>query len=91
MGHTAGNHAGQVNAAEELFLIGLLGQQPLKLPGAGDPAAEGVDGVAFGLAGSAQDKQVFPGQQGDGDKLYQFLPLGHLGVDVGNYGQHLVS
>ena len=89
--HAAGEQAGQVNAPEKLFLIGLLGQQALKLPGPGDPGAELVDGVALGLAGRAQDEQVLSGEQGDGDGLHQLLPLRHLAVHVGHHGQHTVT
>ena len=63
----AGNQAGQVRAAEKLLLVGLLGQQALKLPRAGDSAAEAVDDKTLGLPGVTQDKEVFPGEQGDGD------------------------
>ena len=89
--HGAGEQAGQIDTPEKLFLIGLLREQALELPGPGDPGTELVDGVALGLAGRAQDEQVLPGEQGDGDGLHQFLPFRHLGVHIGHDGQHSVT
>ena len=90
LGHLSGDQSGQVHAPEKLFFVRLLGEQALKLPGAGDPGAEAVDGVALGLTGRAQDKQVFAGEQGDGDHLHQLRPLGHIPVDLRHDGEHFV-
>ena len=52
---------------------------------------EQVDGIALGLTGFTQDKQVFAGQQGDGDHLHQFLTLGNAAVHISDHGEHFVS
>ena len=90
-GHTAGDQAGEINAAKQLLLIGLLGEQPLKLPRAGNAAAESVDRVALGLSRLTQDEQVLPGEQGNGDTLHQFLTLRNPGVHISNNRQHTVQ
>ena len=89
--HAAGYQAGQVDAAKKLILIGLLGKQPFKLPRTGDPLAEQVDGQTLGLTGLAEDEQVIPCQQRNGDQLDQFFTLCHLAVDVLHHGQHFIS
>ena len=89
--HSAGDQAGQIDAAKQLILVGLFGQEPFNLPGAGDAPAEPVDGMAFGLPGLAQDKQVVSGQQGNGDEFNEFFPFGDLLIDFGHEGQQFLS
>ena len=89
--HAAGYQAGQVDAAKKLILIGLLGEQPFKLPRTGDPLAEQVDGQTLGLTGLAENEQVIPRQQRNGNQLNQLFTLRHLTVDILHYGQHFIS
>ena len=89
--HAAGYQAGQVDAAKKLILIGLLGKQPFKLPCPGDPLAEQVDGQTLGLTGLAENEQVIPRQQRNGNQLDQFFTFHHLTVDLLHHGQHFIS
>lgn len=89
--HAAGYQAGKVDATKKLILIGLLGEQPFKLPRTGDPLAEQVDGQTLGLTGLAEDEQVVSRQQRNGDQLNQLFTLRHLTVDILHYGQHFIS
>ena len=89
--HAARYQAGQINATKKLILIGLLGEQPFKLPCTGNALSEQVDGQALGLTGLAEDEQVIPRQQRNGDQLNQFFALRHLTVDILHYGQHFIS
>ena len=88
---TARNQAGQIDPPEKLFLIGLLGQQPLKLSCAGNVLAEQVDGIALGLAGVTQNKQVLSGQQRNGDQLNEFRPLSYGRVHISDHRHHLFA
>ena len=58
--------------------------------GARDMGAEQVDGLGFRLAGFAEYKQVFPGEQGQGNGMYQFLPFGQFFAYLVDQGIHLV-
>ena len=89
--HRARQQTRKINTAEKLFFIALLGKKPLKLPRTGDVPAEQVDGIALGLSRLTQNKQVFSRQQGNGDHLHQFLPLGHAIIGIRNDRQHLIS
>ena len=89
--HAAGYQAGKVDATKKLILIGLLGEQPFKLPRTGDPLAEQVDGQTLGLTGLAENEQVIPRQQCNGNQLDQFFTFHHLTVDILHHGQHFIS
>ena len=89
--HRARQQTRKINTAEKLFFIALLGKKPLKLPRTGDVPTEQVDGIALGLSRLTQNKQVFSRQQGNGDHLHQFLPLGHAIIGIRNDRQHLIS
>ena len=52
--------------------------------------AEQVDGLGFCLAGFAEDKQIFPGEQGQGDGMYQLVPFSQFAAYLFNQGVHLV-
>ena len=56
-----------------------------------DAAAESVDRVALCLTGIAQDKQVLPRQERNGNQLDQFFTLGNRGIYIGHDSQHFIS
>ena len=89
--HRAGDQAGKIESSEKLFFVRLLGKEPFKLLRACDAAAESVDRVALGLTGIAQDKQVLPRQERNGNQLDQFFTLGNGAIYVGHDSQHFIS
>ena len=89
--HGAGDQTGKVEPSKELFFIRLLGKQAFKLLRVRDTAAKGVDRVALGLTGIAQDKQVLPRQKGNGNEFDQFFTLGNRGIYIGHNSQHFIS
>ena len=58
--------------------------------GVRDMGAEQVDGLGFCLAGFAKYKQILPGEQSQGDGMYQFLPFGQFTAHLFNQGVHLI-
>ena len=53
--------------------------------------AEKVDGIALGLTGFTQNKQVLAGQQGNGDHLHQLLALGNAAVHIVDHSEHFIA
>ena len=89
--HGAGDQTGKVEPSEYLFFVRLLGKEPFKLLRTRDAAAESIDRVALGLTGIAQDKQVLPRQERNGNQLDQFFTLGNRGIYIGHDSQHFIS
>ena len=56
-----------------------------------DAAAESVDRIALGLSGIAQDKQVLPRQERNGNQLDQFFTLGNRSIYIGHDSQHFIA
>ena len=89
--HRARDQAGKIEPSKELFFVRLLGKQALKLLRARDAAAESVDRVALCLSGIAQNKQVLPRQERNGDQLDQFFTLGNGAIYVSHDSQHFIA
>ena len=89
--HGAGDQAGKIESSEKLFFVRLLGKEPFELLRTRDAAAECVDRVALGLSGVAQNKQVLPRQERNGNQLDQFFTLGNGAIYVGHDSQHFIS
>ena len=89
--HGAGDQAGKIKPPKELFFIRLLGKEPFKLLRTCDAAAESIDRVALGLTGIAQNKQVLPRQERNGNQFDQFFTLGNRGIYIGHNSQHFIS
>ena len=54
-------------------------------------ATECVDCIALCLTGIAQDKQVLPRQERNGNEFDQFFTLGNRGIYIGHNSQHFIS
>ena len=89
--HRAGDQAGKIESSEKLFFVRLLGKEPFKLLRTRDAAAESIDRVALSLTGIAQNKQVLPRQERNGNQLDQFFTLGNGAIYVSHDSQHFVS
>ena len=83
--------AGEIEPPEKLFFVRLLGKEPFKLLRTRDAAAKSVDRVALCLSGIAQDKQVLPRQERNGNQLDQFFTLGNGAIYVGHDSQHFIA
>ena len=89
--HRAGDQTRKAEPSKELFFIRLLGKQAFKLLRARDTAAKGVDRVALGLTGIAQNKQVLPRQERNGNQFDQFFTFCDGSIHVGHDSQHFIS
>ena len=89
--HGAGDQAGKIESSEKLFFVRLLGKEPFKLLRTRDAAAESIDRVALGLTGFAQNKQVLPRQECNGNEFDQFFTLGNRSIYIGHNSQHFIS
>ena len=89
--HGAGDQTGKIEPSKELFFIRLFGKEPFKLLRTRDAAAESVDRVALSLTGIAQNKQVLPRQERNGNEFNQFFTLGNGAIYVGHDSQHFIS
>ena len=89
--HGAGDQAGKIESSEKLFFVRLLGKEAFKLLRTRDAAAESIDRVALCLSRVAQNEQVLPRQERNGDQLDQFFTLGNGAIYVSHDSQHFIA